>query len=186
MIHSKNNNGFTLIELILVISVIGILAAITISAGLPNWREHTALTAAHSELHMMSNATTLYVSKYNAWPPDTARGVDPGITEFLGAQASRNIFGQGPWKGSMYDWNNWPPDPTNGPLQTYEIEIMFCQPTDPISVCQNNFPKEPWVGTNWDQYSGVYYCIKGSCRSQQSSPNHPGYCINCGGKSQFY
>lgn len=183
--------AFTLVELLIVMVVIGILATITYSIAVPQWRERTYFNKAVAETTMLANAVNLYVAKYNAYPPDVNRNIPAGILEFLqvnGQNGGGGNWPQGPWPNSVYDWENWPPDPVNGPQQTYQISIRFCQATDPLSVCQAHFPKESWVTSGWDQYSSVYYCISGSCRAHQNyPPSHPGYCINCGNqKSQFY
>lgn len=182
-----NPTGFTLIEVMIVIMVIGVLAAMTYSIIVPNWRERTYYSSALNQLNTMDNALNLYVAKYNDYPADVNRGIPPGIQEFIQTQQGNGNWPYAPWPGSVYDWDNWPPDPTNGPQQTYQISIRFCNAGDD-ATCKNNFPKESWVTSSWDSYSSVYYCIKGSCRAHQNFPqDHPGYCINCGTeKRQIY
>ena len=178
-INTKKIHGFTIIEILVVISVIGILSTLTGAFILPNWREKTYYSRAISEMTTMANALTLYASKYNAYPADVSRGIPGGILEFIQTNGVNGSWPSAPWPGSVYDWDNWPPD-SIGPLQTYQISIRFCNPGDEVT-CKKNFPKEPWVTSSWDSYSSVYFCISGSCRAHQSQPmNHPAYCINCG------
>lgn len=177
--------GFTLIEILIVITIIGMLAGLIYGYAVPHYRERTYFTRASAELNTMANAVNLYVAKYNDYPADVTRGIPPGLEEFLQSQQGSNQWPNAPWPGSVFDYDNWPPD-SNGPQQTYQISIRFCAAGD-TATCKQNFPKESWVTSSWDSYSAVYYCLKGSCRSHQSKPmDYPGYCINCGNKSQFY
>ncbi|HKR82485.1 MAG TPA: prepilin-type N-terminal cleavage/methylation domain-containing protein [Candidatus Saccharimonadales bacterium] len=185
---TDDETAFTLVELLIVVVVIGILATITLSVAVPKWRERTYFSKATAETTMLANAVNLYVNKYNDYPADAIRGLPAGLMEFLQVNGQNGVnWPNAPWPNSVYDWDNWPPD-ANGPQQTYQISIRFCQGSDPISVCQANFPKESWVTNAWDQYSSVYYCISGSCRAHQNYPqSHPGYCLNCGTqKSQVF
>lgn len=187
----NNPLGFTLIEIVIVITVIGILAAITYSFEVPRWRARTYYTRGVAEMNAMGNAVSLYVAKYNDYPPDVNRGVPAGMKEFIQTGGVNDQWPSAPWPGTVYDWDNWPPD-TNGPQQTYQITVRFCDVGD-SATCKANAKK--WLQgyvddttlNNWDSNSSVYYCIKGSCRAHQNYPiNHAGYCINCGGKSQFF
>jgi prepilin-type N-terminal cleavage/methylation domain-containing protein len=172
--------GFTLIEIMIVIAVIGALVAITYSYAVPNYRERTYLTRAESELHTQANALTLYVSKYNDYPADVSRGIAPGTEEFLQSNGQNDQWPNAPWPGSYYDYDRW------DDLGVIQISIRFCDAGDD-ATCKKNFPKESWVTSSWDSHSAVYFCIKGQCRSDHDEPvGYPGYCVNCGGKSQFF
>jgi prepilin-type N-terminal cleavage/methylation domain-containing protein len=183
--------GFTLIEIVVVITVLGIIAAITYSVAVPNWRQRTYYSRTLSELNTMANALNLYVAKYNDYPADTSRDVPAGIKEFVQSQQGTGAWPDAPYPGSVYDYDNWPADSIGG--QTYQISIRFCDAGDD-ATCKANAKKylSNYVNAttlnNWDSYSALYYCIKGSCRSHQSKPlNYPGFCINCGtNKRQIY
>lgn len=186
-----NFNGFTLVEITVVIVLIGVLTAFSYSYAVPKYRNRTYYTRAVSELNTMGNALTLYVAKYNDYPPDVSRDIPAGMKEFIQGDGVNNTWPDAPWPNTVYDYDNWAPD-ANGPNQTYQISIRFCIPGDDAG-CKANAQKylTSYVPSStlnsWDSYSSVYYCIKGSCRSHQSKPlNHPGYCINCGNKSLFY
>jgi len=175
-----------MVELLVAIVVLSALVALTYSYAVPKYRERTYFTRAHSELHTMANALTLYVAKYNDYPADVERSIPPGIQEFLQTNGQNNNWPNAPWPGSIYDYDRW------DDLGVIQISIRFCNQGD-NATCNANANKylKGYVSDStlaaWDSYSSVYYCIKGSCRSHQSQPvNWPGYCINCGGKSNFF
>lgn len=192
MIKRTNSSGFTIVELAVVMVVLGLLAALTYSVIIPKYRERTYYTRSMAELSAMGSAVKLYVAKYNDYPADVSRDVPGGIKEFVQSQQGVNQWPDAPWPGSVYDWDNWPPD-GNGPEQTYQISIRMCD-AGQDAVCKANAQKylkgyvSDTVLNQWDSYSAVYYCVKGSCRSHQSKPmNWPGYCVNCGtNKSQIF
>ncbi|MDB5168934.1 MAG: hypothetical protein JWO41_290 [Candidatus Saccharibacteria bacterium] len=180
------SGGFTLVEIIIVISVMGILAIISATTVIPNWHERTYFSRSVSELNTMGNAVQLYVAKYNSYPADQSRGIPASLMEFIQANGQNNNWPNAPWPGSYYDWENWPADTANGYAQTYQVSIRFCDSGDE-ATCKKNFPKEKWVDSSWDSYSSVYYCISGSCRAHQNYPiTHAGYCINCGTAKDIY
>lgn len=186
----KNERGFTLIEMLMVIVVIGILAAITYSIAVPRWRARGYYTRSISELNTMGNAVKLYVAKYNEYPADVSRDIPADIKEFIQDDQGAE-WPEAPFPESVYDYDNWPPD-ANGPNHTYQISIRMCDVGD-SATCKANARKylEGYVSEetleDWDSQSAMYYCIKGSCRSHQSKPlNHPGYCINCGGQKGIF
>lgn len=195
-IHKKRLQGFTMVEILVVLVVLGVLAAITYSVAVPKYRQRTYFTRANVELHTMANALTLYVSKYNDYPADVSRAIPAGITEFVQANGQNNVWPNAPWPDSVYDYDRWDTwtytDPSDLPAPIIQISIRFCNQGDD-ATCKANANKylkgtvSDSVLANWNSYSSVYYCIKGSCRSHASQPaNHPGYCINCGGAAKFY
>lgn len=183
--NRKNLTGFTLVELVIVISVLGILALIVTATIIPNYHERTRYSRAISELNTLGNAMTLYASKYNDYPPDVSRGIPSEIKQFVQTSGVNADWPNAPWPGSLYDYENWPPD-TYSTKPTYQISIRFCNAGDE-AACKKNFPKESWVTSSWDSYSSVYYCISGGCRAHQSKPlDYPGYCINCGKATDIF
>lgn len=182
--------GFTIVELTVVIVILGILAGLTYSVAVPRYRERTYYTRMTSEMNTMGNGMTLYAAKYNDYPADANRDVPAGIKEFLQGQYL-DTWPDGPYPNSVYDYDNWPAD-AFGPQHTYQISLRLCNAGDDAG-CKANAQKyfkgqiEESVLNTWDSSSAVYYCIKGSCRSHQNKPmNHPGFCINCGNKSQIF
>ncbi len=188
---SLKNVGFTLIEIMMVVTLIGIIAAITYSITVPRYKERSYYTRSISETNTMANAFQLYLAKYNDYPPDVNRDIPAGIKEFIQSQQGNAAWPDAPYPGSVYDYDNWPPD-SNGPEHTYQISIRMCNPGD-NATCKANAQKyldkyvDATILNNWDSNSAMYYCLKGSCRSHQTKPmSHPGYCINCGKKSQVF
>lgn len=191
MASKPTKTGFTLIEILIVITVLGVLALIGYATIGRNYKQRTYYTRSVAELNAMANATTLYVSKNNEWPDDVVRDVPGAIKEFVQGQEDIEEWPDAPWPGSVYDYENWPPD-GNGPVHTYQISVRFCNAGDNAG-CKAMAEKylKDYVSAetiaDWDSNSSVYYCIRGSCRSHQSRPiNHPGYCINCGNNEQKF
>lgn len=174
MLARKWGKGFTLIEVLVIVAVIGVLSAIIFAVAVPQYRQRTYLTRATSELHTLANALTLYASKYNDYPPDVERNIPSDIMEFLQTNGQNDVWPNAPWPGSVYDYDRW------DDLGVIQMSIRFCAAGDE-TACDKNFPKQSFVSEAWDSESAVYFCIKGPCRASQSQPvSHPGYCLNCG------
>lgn len=122
----KNNGGFTIIELVLVVALIGILGAMA-SVALQHARERAKLALYYSDIRQTKLAAQQFEQDVGVMPPDVWRGVDPGLVDKYGwkvpgkysdAWNSVDLSGwNGPymkeWKpspwGGLYDWDNYPP-----------------------------------------------------------------------------
>lgn len=203
MQFSSRRTGFSLIELIVAISVLGILAGITVIA-FPSYVERTRMGRAELELSQLANAAKQYAVRYNAYPPDVGVGIPSELNEFIDASNYNNDWPTGPWPGSLYDYESWDiakPNPLNssqmifgqdGVIDTWQVSIRFCDITESngftgSDLCRSRMPREPWA-TSWNSVSNsVYYCIKGYCRAHDiytlyndgkgygvNTPNHAG------------
>lgn len=168
--HTLNTKGFTLVELLIVITVIGILAGLVLNT-FGNVKEDTLLARAETEFKTMDTALKQYLVRNESYPPDVNRNLPPGIEEFL-TPSDIDRWPDGPWEGSVYDYDSFIAEG----IDTVQISIRFCNIGDPDSC---NFPRTQWA-ENFDVNSSVYFCLTGSCRAHPSQPiDHPGYCVNC-------
>lgn len=167
------SQGFTVVEILIVILVIGILAGI-VYVNFAGSNEKTYLSRANVEFSTMHNALKLYALQHNDYPADVSRGLPSGIEEFVTDTDATTDWPNGPWPGSVYDYDRW----TINGVDTYQISVRFCPAgASDTSLCK--FPKQPWA-SSFGVNSAYYYCIKGNCRSHQSEPAaYPGYCVNC-------
>jgi prepilin-type N-terminal cleavage/methylation domain-containing protein len=96
-------DGFTLLELLIVVAVIGIIAAITIPA-LVKAKVKSKTAVIIMDFHTVREAAILYNSDNNTYPPDTGPGVYP--PEFKDYLTPKFNFAN-PDAIYSYDWENW-------------------------------------------------------------------------------
>jgi len=97
--RSSKNHAFTLIELLMVIAIIGILAAILIPA-VGKVKEYGKIVASKSQLSGYVNAIGLFKGEYNYYPFGPEAYADKGATipeigedRFVGELAATNLGG---------------------------------------------------------------------------------------------
>lgn len=188
----KAQKGFTLIEIVIVITILGVIASLVYSLVIPKWRERTYYTRSLAELNTMGNALNLYVAKYNDYPPEEPRGIPAGIKEFIQSQQGNDKWPNAPYPDTVYDYENWPADEDRDLQQTFQISIRFCE-SGQDDLCKTRAKKylsdhvDKKTLDEWDSSSSLYYCIKGSCRADQATDiDHPAFCINCGNKGSIF
>lgn len=64
---TQHKNGFTIVEILVVVAVIGILATVTIFA-FGSWRARTAKTEVQNDLRNSNSAIKNYLTFYNVLP----------------------------------------------------------------------------------------------------------------------
>jgi prepilin-type N-terminal cleavage/methylation domain-containing protein len=97
----RNHKGFTLIELMAVLLVLGIIAAIAIPRYMDLIRETRAANAV-ADLHTVRVASYMYFGDHGRWPPESSLGSVPeGLTPYLPPRFR--------FRGTYYnlDWENW-------------------------------------------------------------------------------
>jgi general secretion pathway protein G len=81
----RKRNGFSLIELLIVVAVIGTLAAIAIVL-LNGTQQQSRIARAQGDVRAIASAVSLYLTHTGALPPDLATLTSPA-TNSAGAQA---------------------------------------------------------------------------------------------------
>lgn len=102
MLRGRPTRGFTLIEILIVVIILGILAAIVMAAVGSNRRDAEAATFAASMKHY-ARCFTLYYEKYGEYPPDCEPSVYPaGMEEYIDETSWTNARPL----GGQWDWDN--------------------------------------------------------------------------------
>lgn len=168
----KGNRGFTIIELLITIAIIGILASVVMSS-ISHAKQKAYYNRSLAEFKNINTALELYMDDHDReFPSDVGRNTPSGLEAYL----SGGVWPTAPWPGSYYDWDNWPDpsDPDN--TRIYQISIRFCT-SGSNPVC--TFPNTDWA-EGFEVNSALYYCVEGSCRAHVNEAiDYPGYCVNC-------
>lgn len=94
----RERNGFTLLELMIVVTIIGIIAAIAVPAYLST-RARTQANALANNFRVYSAAFEIYAMETGRWPPDSNRGVIPD-----GMEGQLPRFTEPSIVGGRWDW----------------------------------------------------------------------------------
>ncbi len=100
--HIKSTHGFTLIELMILVAVLGILAALAVPKYL-GIRDKAEATAAGTSMKAIADATKHYQAAHGEWPDDKNRRVLPPE---LSAYLPMDEFENGPL-GGVWDYDDW-------------------------------------------------------------------------------
>jgi prepilin-type N-terminal cleavage/methylation domain-containing protein len=149
MIQDMKHKGFTVVELIIVIVVIGILAGITI-IGYGAWRDRTAKTEVMSDLRNAAVAMNNYRNFNNVYPTSLSQaGADssPGVTMIRSSdsttlkyciQATSNAK-----TSIVYYINSVSKDPIEGACPALQVD----PPTTPIFVADKSYYSQYYDST---------------------------------------
>lgn len=112
-VGSRSNQGFSLLELVIVVVIIGVIGAIAIPR-LSAFGANAETAAIAEHLQRLETAFQLYRQKEQAWPGDQGGGVVPPEMVSAGYLSHRDFNGSP--LGGKYDWEQWgdPPKQAGG------------------------------------------------------------------------
>lgn len=114
--EQKNKDGFTIVELLIVIVIIGILATVTIVAY-NGVTKNAQTVVAKTDLHHIAQGMELYKVDNGTYPPYTNGAPVPELEKILRA-------------ANVYDVTRWSPSGAQAsPTRSY----IFCVPSDASS-----------------------------------------------------
>ena len=99
LMNTKNKSGFTLIEVLIVVSIIGLLSSVVL-IGLGGFRTKGADTRRIADLHQAQTALELYYSKNSLYPPSSTWAVLEDT--LVGAAIGVKNLSNDPTSGATY------------------------------------------------------------------------------------
>ena len=108
--HSKAKRGFTLIEMIITVSIIGLLAAMAIPTFVKVTKK-SRVTAFTRDIKTITNASETFIMEAGIWPPDTTPGIFP---EELAGYFAKRFFESDTSMGGNWDYEEFSSGITSG------------------------------------------------------------------------
>lgn len=147
MNYRHNEAGFTLIELVIVVAIIGILASIAI----PQYGKVMSRAKYGKAVGDMTSLAQVAIAAYSdspsgTWPADVGTNALP--TEF---KPYLHAWPKGPCPGWTYDWENWVYPPTT----TYRITLRDGTGTSRYLYCISTNDTACATGIGLDGLPGV-------------------------------
>lgn len=93
MYNTKGKSGFTLVELMLVISIIGVISTITLGViNVPEWQQRARDTVRKEDVSTISGALERFYSDNNSYPTAVLNNQSPAIVAAVPATLSPNYI----------------------------------------------------------------------------------------------
>lgn len=119
-IIDMNRRGFTIVELLIVIVVVAILAAVTLTA-FRGAQERAYRNRAIGEASALAKATQVFHTINERYPADVERNVPAEIAPYISGDSSNWPYA--PWPNSVYDYDYFVGSDGN---EVAQISIRFC------------------------------------------------------------
>ena len=97
-VRRNGHRGFTLVEIMIVVAIIGLLAAIAVP-GFLRARRRSRVTKVANDLRVFSEAFQIYCLEYGQYPPDTHNVLPAGMEEYI----KQKNWDADVW-GGHYNW----------------------------------------------------------------------------------
>jgi len=159
----KQSKGFTLIEILIVVAIIGVLSALVVRSVNPaQFTLKARYASAKFELEEIAKAAKLYGEATGSYPPDVVRNIPSQFEPYFGYTSGS--WPTGPFPGSVLDWDNWEGQ-TCWEGSTGIIQVTLRQISN-----MNVTPGAEWT---------MFQVIKGKGVPHCSVSSTQGECINC-------